>query len=256
MVLDLSIQEEGLQLKAELIPWDTDVFGFPIAQLSDLIVEDSTLAFVKFEKLNQWASTHGIKMINCRLPHEQLKESFFLEEQGFRFIEMVLHPVMENLQDIRVPDSVLQVREVPDYEVALIQDMAEKCFAHERFHMDPRLNTELANVRYGRWVTNSTHSSSQLLLKIEDGSEIVAFFVIELTQNKRVYWHLTAVTPEFQGRGYGRKAWLAMLGYHQANGVKQVSTTISARNTRVLNLYSQLHFRFTPPEMTFHLMVL
>jgi hypothetical protein len=31
-----------------------------------------------------------------------------------------------------------------------------------------------------------------------------------------------------------------------------VTTTISSRNTRVLNLYAKLGFRFMPPEITFH----
>ena len=33
---------------------------------------------------------------------------------------------------------------------------------------------------------------------------------------------------------------------------EKVETTIAARNTPVLNLYSKLNFRFHEPEMTFH----
>lgn len=254
MTSNLTIQNKGFLLEAELVPWDSDVYKFEIAQISELIITDFTQADAAFETLNQWASTHNVQMISCRLAHEQLSTSFFLEQQGFRFIEMVLHPVITNLQKIKAPDSTLQISNVTRDEVALIQNMAEKCFAYERFHMDPRLSTALANVRYGRWVKNTIESNRQLLLKIENGSEIVAFFVIEETRDKGVYWHLTAVAPGFQGKGYGRKAWLAMLAYHHANDIQRVSTTISARNTRVLNLYSQLQFRFAPPEMTFHWM--
>ena len=236
------------------MPWDTDVFNFPVAQISELMIKDFTRAKVGFESLFQWVNTHGIRMISCRLLHEKLGTSFFLEKNGFKFIEMVLHPVMENIQDIEVPDTRLKVCHAPETDIALIQNMAETCFVHERFHIDPRLSNELANIRYGRWVTNSTQSNSQLLLKIVDGNEIVAFFIVEHRQDKSVYWHLTAVSPKFQGRGYGRKAWWAVLGNHQANGVNQVSTTISVRNTPVLNLYSQLQFKFAPPEMTFHWM--
>lgn len=254
MTPSLAIREKGFQLEVDLVPWDTEVFNFPIAHITALIVEDITQANLVFDMLHQWVRALDVRMISCRLPHEQLRETFLLEQQGFRFIEMVLHPVMENLQKIKLPDSVFHVSKVPDYEVGVIQNMAETCFSHERFHMDPRLSTELANVRYGRWVKNTIKSNRQLLLKIENGNEILAFFVIEENQDRGVYWHLTAVAPEFQGKGHGRNVWLAMLAYHQANGIEQVSTTISARNTPVLSLYSQLQFRFTPPEMTFHWM--
>jgi RimJ/RimL family protein N-acetyltransferase len=68
------------------------------------------------------------------------------------------------------------------------------------------------------------------------------------------FWNLSAIFPGYYGKGYGRRAWLAMLRYHQENGCIAVSTTISARNIAVLNLYSSLNFRFLPPEMTFHWM--
>jgi RimJ/RimL family protein N-acetyltransferase len=137
----------------------------------------------------------------------------------------------------------------------LIQTMAEQCFAHERFQADPRLSTKLANERYGRWVVSSFQSRNQLLLKIEDRDEIVAFFIVEYLNEKSAYWHLTAVAPEFQSRGYGRKTWQTMLAYHKACGIERVTTTITARNVRVLNLYSKLQFKFAPPEMTFHWIV-
>ena len=66
------------------------------------------------------------------------------------------------------------------------------------------------------------------------------------------YWHLNAVATELQGKGYGRRAWSAMLQHAQANGARRVRTSIVARNHRVLNLYARLGFRFPPPLMTLH----
>jgi hypothetical protein len=43
-----------------------------------------------------------------------------------------------------------------------------------------------------------------------------------------------------------------MLQRHRNEGAAVITTTISARNVRVLNLYSKLGARFLPPEMTFH----
>ena len=90
------------------------------------------------------------------------------------------------------------------------------------------------------------------LLKILDDETLIAFFIIEAKEDGSVYWHLTVVSPEFQGRGYGRRTWLAMLRQHNEKGHNAVSTTISARNISALNLYSSLSFRFSPPDMTFH----
>ena len=93
---------------------------------------------------------------------------------------------------------------------------------------------------------------SQRLHVIRDGSLLAAFFVTERLADGTCYWHLNAVTPDAQGKGYGRRAWLAMLHQAQGDGAQRVRTSIVARNHRVLNLYARLGFRFPPPLMTFH----
>jgi RimJ/RimL family protein N-acetyltransferase len=114
------------------------------------------------------------------------------------------------------------------------------------------LNPRFGNARYAQWVKSSLQHPVQCLLKVLDGSQLIGFFLVEYGHNHSVYWHLTAIAPRFQGQGLGRQAWNSMLRAHQMEGIRVIATTISARNTRVLNLYTQLGFRFAPPHMTFH----
>jgi ribosomal protein S18 acetylase RimI-like enzyme len=67
-----------------------------------------------------------------------------------------------------------------------------------------------------------------------------------------VYWHLTAVAPEWQGQGIGMSLWQTMLRRHAAEGATSVRTTISGHNAPAMNLYSRLGFSFSAPQMTFH----
>jgi RimJ/RimL family protein N-acetyltransferase len=39
---------------------------------------------------------------------------------------------------------------------------------------------------------------------------------------------------------------------NKRQGARSIRTTISARNTAVMNLYARLGFRFSAPDMTFH----
>jgi len=70
----------------------------------------------------------------------------------------------------------------------------------------------------------------QRLLKVVQGDQIVALFIVESGENRSVYWYLTAIAPEWQGQGYGQRVWRAMLRHHQGEGQDSVMTTISARN--------------------------
>jgi GNAT superfamily N-acetyltransferase len=241
-----------MKLAARAVPWDMDAFGFAVAQIEDLQVTDPREAMRDYISFQKWLDSGKVRIASSRLPHGRLRESMFLEGNGFRFVEMVLHPTLRDLQSRTFPQDELTIQPAQESDLGALQDIAEHAFRHERYHVDPRLNPRFGDLRYSRWVGNSLGHRAQRLLKISDGERLVALFLVESRDDRFVYWHLTAVSPACQGRGYGYRVWQSMLRHHQAEGCKGLATTISARNVEVLNLYAKLGFRFQPPEMTFH----
>lgn len=250
--LECHIETSFLRLSAREAPWDSAIYGMPVVQIEDIEVRDQERARIDYTRYEAWIDAEQIGIVSCRLAHDRLRESMFLEAQGFRFVEMVLHPRLNPLQNRQFPKDDLLIARALESDLSALQDIAERAFGFERYHIDPRLWPRMGDQRYGRWVRNSLHHQSQRLLKVFDGERLIGLFLIEIGSDQSAYWHLTAIAPEWQGQGYGRRVWLAMLNYHKAQGCNSVSTTISARNTPVLNLYATLQFRFTPPEMTFH----
>jgi GNAT superfamily N-acetyltransferase len=249
---DLTIDTDGLRLLARAAPWDGEIYGVNVAQIQTLTVHDATLAARDFSVFKTWCKAHRIAMVSSRLPHTCLRESFFLEDQGFRFIEMVLHPRLALSGFCAPPDEQLMIAKAGAADLDELVELAECAFGYERYHVDPRLDPRLADRRYGRWVRHSLQHASQRLLKVTDGARIIALFIIEAQAGKSIYWHLTAISPNHQGQGYGHRVWQKMLLQHKIDGFLHASTTIAARNVPVLNLYAKLQFRFDPPEMTFH----
>ncbi len=250
--LAFTLTTPRLRISAQEAPWDTTVFGAPVVQIQDVELLNRNGALADYTEFKDWLDIEEVGMVSCRLAHGRLQESMFLEANGFRFVEMVLHPRLGQLQELSFPTDELRIAPAVEEDLGALQEIAERAFTHERFHADPRIDSRLGNQRYGRWVRNSLHHSAQHLLKVLDGEHLVALFMVETMADLTVYWHLTAIAPHYQGRGYGRRVWRAMLRRHRAEGCDAVTTTISARNTPVLNLYAQLSFRFLPPEMTFH----
>jgi ribosomal protein S18 acetylase RimI-like enzyme len=250
--LAISLETPGLRLSAREAPWDTTIFGFPVVQIEHIEVLDPLSALDDYAQYRAWVGCEGIGIVSCRLPHDQLRESMFLEANGFRFVEMVLHPRLDGLQCLGMSEDNLEILPATQADLASLRAIAETAFGNERYHIDPRISAKLGDQRYGRWVGNSLVHETQQLLKVLDGGRLIGLFIVEATSRVAVYWHLTAISPQWQGSGYGRRVWRSMLSYHQAQGYEIVSTTVSARNSRVLNLYGQLGFRFMPPEMTFH----
>lgn len=250
--LEFHIETSSLRLSAKEAPWDSAVYGMPVVQIEDIEVLDQDGGATDYRRYENWISAQDVGIVSCRLAHDRLRESMFLESCGFRFVEMVLHPGLDSLQSQQFPKDDLLIVPAAEADLRALQDIAENAFGVERYHVDPRLCRRQGDQRYGRWVRNSLHHPSHRLLKVLDGDQLIAVFLIEIRSDHSVRWHLTAIAPNLQGRGYGRRVWQAVLNDHKSQGCQSVSTTISARNTPVLNLYSQLEFRFSPPEMTFH----
>jgi RimJ/RimL family protein N-acetyltransferase len=245
-------ERPDFRLTAALVPWDTEVFGFPVAQVHEIDVQEPAAGPAGWRSFARWLDDQAIRIVSCRLPMDRLRESFQLEAHGFRFVEVVLHPHRATLDDLPPPRHDLGISPATEADLPALTGIAERAFRHERYHIDPRLDPRLGELRYARWARTSLGHPSQQLLKVVDGARLVGFFVVERQSAQAVYWHLNAIAPEHQGQGYGRRAWLAMLHRHRDEGATSVTTTISVRNLAVQNLYAQLGFRFLPPEMTFH----
>jgi RimJ/RimL family protein N-acetyltransferase len=246
------VATDALRLVARTVPWDSEVFGFPVAAIETIDVIDRERSRDAFLQYQDWINDRCIEFVSCRLPHDCVATSMYLEWHGFRFIEMVLHPRLNGLNSLPEIKTTVCVEPALKSDIPVLAAMAERAFGYERYHVDPRVDSRLADLRYGRWIRHSFDDEKQVLLKIVRGNDIVGFFVIENRFDRTVYWHLTAINPDFRGQNLGKEVWAAMLAFHRNAGMSSVLTTISARNSPVLNLYSKLNFRFEPPEITLH----
>lgn len=251
-LLNGMVDTDELYLAWSEVPWDTAVFGSPVLQIDEIKIRGQG-ACSDIRGFENSCEGLGVRLISCRLPYESLRESIFLEDIGFRFIEMLYQPELKfsdsfsSMHDCHLTAAPAVAKDLP-----LILDIAGVAFRNERFQIDPRLPSSLGDKRYQNWVMASFSHPRQRLFILREGEVIVSFFITEILADGTCYWHLNAIAPEFQGRGYGRRAWLTMMAQASKEGATGVRSSFVARNYRVLNLYAKLGFRFPPPLMTFH----
>jgi GNAT superfamily N-acetyltransferase len=246
------LESAGAVLECSLVPWDSEIFGFPVAQISDLELGEAADPADVLDRFEDWCATHDVRLVSCRLDHTKLRESMALEERGFRFIETAYRPRFEAFEAIGTPKHVIEVAEATATDVPRIEEIAYSAFTTGRFLLDGRLAPELSRRRYATWVRTSFESSAQSVLKAEVDGELVGFLIVEHRPDRSVYWHLTAVAPDWQGKGMGMSLWQTMLLRHRDEGASFVETTISGHNLPIINLYARLGFSFASGQMTFH----
>ena len=246
-------ENDAMSLEAMVVPWDTDILGFPVGQINQIKLNENVISQDLPSDFIAWREAQGLKMISYRTRHDNIKETIFLEENGFRFIEMVYPVSMNDLSNINSSETIV-LENALETDLDQIQSIAREAFSTGRFNIDPRLGAEIGGRRYAMWVLNSFKNPKHQIIKATVDSQIIGFFIVELIQPDTIYWHLTAIASQFQGQGFGKRVWSGMLARHKRDGLKKVHTTISAHNSPVINLYTKLGFKFEPPMMTFHWM--
>lgn len=247
-----TISTASADIELFLVPWDTEVFGFPVAQLERVTLKrDGDHAAAK-SALQAWFSRLDIRLASCRLPSDSLRESMLLEDIGFRFVEMVYRPTLTPLPSLRTGDDGIVVSAASSDDSLDVESIAASAFTSGRYFLDWRLEREASNRRYREWVRRSFVDTRQQVLKGTLGDDLIGFFVVELSPDHSAYWHLTALSPAWQGKRLGLGLWQAVLALHRAEGIERVVTTISAHNVSVMNIYARLGFRFEAPQATFH----
>jgi ribosomal protein S18 acetylase RimI-like enzyme len=245
-----SIRTAALHLDYYLVPWDTEILGVPVAQIADVRVADAAGASRDYEEFARWCTRQRIALCACRLPSDRVADAMFLEERGFRFVELNYLPQLTGLQALELAQTGIDIETATAEDREPLAAIAAQVFRHGRFHQDPRIDPALGDCRYGAWLRNAFEHSGQRVLKCLLDGAIVGFFVVETPAPTQCFWSLTALAPGLQGRGLGKRVWHAMLRHHRSEDVDVVTTSISSHNVPVFNLYAALGFRFPAPSVT------
>lgn len=232
--------------------WDSTAFQRNVHLLQELTIKDySTFESEAHSALGDLAS-EGVALLTGRISSTRTQDIDLLQRVGFHVVETTFSPVFSG-DPSDTCDSEFAVRASTGDELEEIMGVAREAFTVSRFHNDPRIPNEMANLRFENWVKNAACSDSQELLSIVNTSnELVAFFIAE-TSNGEAYWHLTAIAKAFRGRGLATDVWQSVMRAQSELGVKSFRTTISGANMPVVNLYPRLGFRLENPQTSLHL---
>jgi ribosomal protein S18 acetylase RimI-like enzyme len=248
------LQAGSCSARCSIVEADSRAFGAAVGRVDDLRLDGPDGRQEVVTGIAEWLRDQSVAVASSRLDHVRLAETMALESIGFRFVEMILRPRRDLAGYEGTTSNELHTRIAQPSDLPALQEIAATAFDTGRYALDPRLPRGPSAARYAGWVSDALDHPRQRTWVGIDAGRLVGFFVVE-REEEQIYWHLTAVAADVQGRGIGRRLWRAMLGRHRDEGIGSVSTRISAHNYRVLSLYSSLRFRFEAPEITLHWVV-
>ncbi len=88
---------DGAVIECSMVPWDTDIFGFAVAQVDRIDLGAAGSPAGALDAFEAWCAERSVRLVACRLDHARIAESMALEDRGFRFVEMVYRPRLDRL---------------------------------------------------------------------------------------------------------------------------------------------------------------
>lgn len=223
-------------------PWDQAALGLPAWELR----EYSAAA------LDAADATPGHQSIKV----DPLADKRALHERGFYYADTLLETraTRDRLRalkpvdghDMSVAAKLVSISRDFDLDAALA--ICHGAFAHGRFHRDFQVDAGAANLRYDNWLRQLAAAGH--VYGLFAGHELAGF--IGYSGNSLV---LHAVAPAHRGRGLAKYWWRQVICELFAAGHPTVTSSISAGNMAVLNLYATQGFSFHHPQDIYHRIV-
>lgn len=194
----------------------------------------------------------------ARVPTARVDLVRGFNEAGFYVVDVNLTlsraPVVLDGERNETSEAVT-VHEVRPSERAAVLDIAESCFTHSRFHLDPEIGSGLADAIKRAWVASyiKKERGEKLLVAARDGRPAGFLAVLRPESGGapcRVI-DLIGVARAEQGRGVGR-ALVAHLIADASAAREAIRVGTQAANLRSLRFYEALGFRAAESAYVLH----
>lgn len=239
-----------------VIPWDTEIFGFPVGKYKVgnpdyLALNQTTFLY----SLMDWVSSNRVELISASTPADDFKTLTILRELGFHSVDCSLRATLRKIQSMDFSASPSTLRPAQPEDQESVELLAGEIFNSGHYCADRRFPPALAHKRFRQWLRNA-------FLSTDPGTHI---FVQGAPGNIRGFSHFERkgdlADIRIAGINSNSQSGIARSGFSlyrdtiravKELGMKNAVAVVYAANTAALNLHAILGFRFSHSEAQLH----
>jgi ribosomal protein S18 acetylase RimI-like enzyme len=236
-------------LPCELLEWDSEHFGFPIARVAGRSLTSQSAAAI-----DDWCTDQGIRCLYFLADADDAGTARVAAGRGYRVVDLrvTVRHSMEGLAQL--PDSPhVTVREAGEDELGYLRRLAARSHRGSRFYFDGGFPRERCDTLYEAWIERGFRDPNRTLLIGSVDREAAGYFVIApLGPGREGHGELSAVEERHRGRGVGTALHVGMLRTLASRGAVSHRGVLSARNVAVIRLHERLGFLTEKVEVWHH----
>jgi GNAT superfamily N-acetyltransferase len=241
--------DETETVPCELLEWDSEHFGFPIAR-----VAGETLTPHRAEAIDDWCIDQGIRCLYFLADADDAETARVAAGHGYRVVDLriTVRHSMEGLDQLPV-SPLVTVREADEDELGYLRQLATRSHRASRFYFDGGFPRERCDQLYEAWVERGFRDPDRTLLVAVVDREPAGYMVFApLGPDREGRGELGAVDEGRRGKGVGTALHVAMLRTLASRGATSHRGVLSARNVAVIRLHERLGFLTEKVEVWHH----
>lgn len=231
----------ALALNVELLSWDSDFFGFPVAKISS-----------SFESLDGTILFDRLATKNIHLAYYYSAVQLYIPDNNIYKIKMVDEKVTY-IKDIS--SSFLNTnisRYEKNYPEEKLISLAIESGIYSRFNVDKKIGQKNFENLYTHWIVNSVSKKiADEVLVYKDGNDIVGFVTIG-EKNNRADIGIIAVDKSHRGQGIGKVLMLSAENRYVGK-LNAIQVVTQGDNKPACGLYENCGYRVEKKEYIYHL---
>ena len=239
------------------IPWDSDLYEFPVAQL---LAEEVRLKDLEahvgawLDSLSAGGTPH---LAVCKLGSVEIAKIRVLTQLGFYYVECIAALRWElsrvPLLTVAGEEDNLRLRPAEVADIPRLMEIAGTAFSADRLHLDPALPQHKADERMRRWIEQSVRGGERIDVCTEVGHpEALGFISYSKAGDRCLRVNLTAVAADLQytslAGGMGHRSFLSL----RSAGYETLVADVSLNNLSMLNLVLSFGGRIRKVHTTLH----
>ena len=233
--------------RPELLPWDTDFLGFPVARLRAAALDEATL-----DAVLRRCRAAGIRLLYLyadpadAVTAATLRRARLELADDRRTFEMVLPAV-----PTYTARTDFQIRPTTTYTPRL-EELVWQSGEHSRFRRDPHFAPDVFPRLYSHWLRNILAGRTARQLLVAEANGAVQGLLVLDEKHHQTSLELLAVDTNLRGLGLGWQFLEAAQRQAYAWGHSALRLVTQADNAPACRLYRRFGFRVTHEEHLYH----
>jgi GNAT superfamily N-acetyltransferase len=242
--------ESRAEAPCELLEWDSEHFGFPIARVTGSSLDNASGAAI-----DDWCRERGIRCLYFNASADDAESARIAADRGYRVVDVRItgRHSLEGLDQLPHPPSGMVIRDAEEDEVPYLRALAARSHRLSRFRFDGGFPQARCDALYEAWIERGFRDPARRLsVALLDGEHAGYHVHGPPRPDGAGYGELAAVDERHRGKGVAFALHVAALRFDADSGAIAHLGNHSVTNVAIIRVHERLGYLTEKADIWHH----